>query len=68
MDYDFNKNDAGKVVGYSVAHLIEYLKTLPQDALVVMSKDAEGNRYSPLGAVNHDPEGDGVVEADLHAG
>lgn len=31
-----------------VKELIEYLKEMPQDALVVMSKDAEGNCYSPF--------------------
>lgn len=31
-----------------VKELIDALKELPQDALVVMSKDAEGNGYSPL--------------------
>lgn len=31
----------------TVAELIEILKTLPQDALVVQAKDAEGNNYSP---------------------
>lgn len=31
----------------TVAHLISELREYPQNALVVMSADAEGNRYSP---------------------
>lgn len=31
-----------------VSELIEFLRWEPQDALVVMSKDQEGNSYSPL--------------------
>lgn len=31
-----------------VSELIEALQKLPQDSLVVMSKDAEGNNYSPF--------------------
>lgn len=31
-----------------VKELIELLKDMPQEALVVMSKDSEGNRYSPF--------------------
>lgn len=30
-----------------VSELIEYLKQLPQDAQVIMAKDAEGNQFSP---------------------
>ncbi len=32
----------------TVAELIYYLKKLDQDALVILSSDAEGNSYSPL--------------------
>ena len=32
----------------TVKELIETLKDLPQDLQVVMSKDGEGNNYSPL--------------------
>lgn len=32
----------------TVAEMIEYLKELPADALVLMSKDGEGNSYSPF--------------------
>ncbi len=31
-----------------VGELIKILKGLPQDALVVQSKDAEGNSFSPV--------------------
>lgn len=34
-----------------VADLIEELKKLPQDSVVVQSSDAEGNTYSPIAAV-----------------
>jgi len=36
----------------AVKDLIHELKDYPQDALVVMSTDAEGNGYSPLAALN----------------
>lgn len=32
----------------TVKELIEELKTAPQESIVVMSSDAEGNSYSPL--------------------
>lgn len=32
----------------TVAELIKELKKQPQDAMVVMSRDSEGNSYSPL--------------------
>lgn len=32
----------------TVEKLIKLLQTLPASTLVVLSKDAEGNRYSPL--------------------
>lgn len=35
-----------------VKELIEELKQLPEDALIVMSKDSEGNRYSPLSGID----------------
>lgn len=31
-----------------VKDLVKLLKTLPQDSLVVLSKDSEGNSFSPL--------------------
>jgi hypothetical protein len=31
-----------------VKEMIELLQTLPQDHIIVMSKDAEGNGFSPL--------------------
>lgn len=37
---DENKNK-------TVADLIEYLKTLPQEAIVILSADSEGNGFSP---------------------
>lgn len=33
---------------HTVGELLDYLATQPRDRLVVMSKDAEGNDYSPL--------------------
>lgn len=39
---------------WTVHDLIAYLQTLNQDALVVMSKDSEGNGYSPLRTVDED--------------
>jgi hypothetical protein len=50
MEYDINHNGAGKVVGVSVAKLRNVLDGLPDDALVVLAKDPEGNGYSPLSA------------------
>jgi|688.fasta_scaffold125972_7 hypothetical protein len=35
----------------TVAELIEELKKLPPDSEVIISKDAEGNSYSPLYSV-----------------
>ena len=32
----------------NVSELIEKLKTMPQDSIVIMQRDAEGNSYSPL--------------------
>lgn len=34
-----------------VIELIELLKTLPEDTQVILSKDSEGNSYSPLSSV-----------------
>lgn len=39
---------------WTVGDLIAYLQTLNQDAIVVLSKDAEGNGYSPLRTVDED--------------
>lgn len=36
----------------TVSELIAELSKLPGDSLVVMSKDAEGNNYSPFDEVN----------------
>jgi hypothetical protein len=36
----------------TVKELINELKDYPQDAVVVMSSDREGNAYSPLAALN----------------
>lgn len=36
----------------TVAELIEQLKACPQDSIVILQKDAEGNGYSPLHAVD----------------
>lgn len=44
----------------TVEELIEELKKMPSGALVVMSKDAEGNDYSPLTEV----DGEGTYTAD----
>lgn len=38
--------------GLTAGELIEVLKGMPADSLVVMSKDAEGNGYSPLRTVD----------------
>ncbi len=38
----------------TVKELIKELKDYPQDALVVMSTDEEGNGYSPLAALNEE--------------
>lgn len=32
----------------TVAEWIEILKELPQDSVIIMSKDGEGNEFSPL--------------------
>lgn len=37
-----------------VKDLIEALNKLPQEALVIMQKDGEGNGYSPLAGVDGD--------------
>lgn len=34
--------------GWTVAQLIAFLQRCPPDMIVVLSKDAEGNLYSPL--------------------
>ena len=44
----------------TVAELIEELKTLPPEAEVIMQRDAEGNGYSPLYAV----DGNAIYTAD----
>ena len=36
---------------YTVAELIVKLKAFPQDYVVILEKDAEGNGYSPLSSV-----------------
>jgi hypothetical protein len=36
------------MAGMTVGKLIEVLQGLPQDALVVLAKDSEGNDYSPI--------------------
>jgi hypothetical protein len=36
-----------EIQGTTVKELIELLQTLPQDHIVVMSADGEGNNYSP---------------------
>ena len=38
----------------TVAELIEKLQKLPPDSQVILQKDAEGNGYSPLYAVDGD--------------
>ena len=65
------------------SELITILQSLPQDALVVLSKDAEGNFYSPMddatvGMYEHgengcgefydsDEEPDGVPDGSVRA-
>lgn len=44
----------------TVKELIEQLQSMPQDSIVILQKDAEGNGYSPLSCA--DP--DAVYEAD----
>lgn len=61
MEYDFDKHGAGKVIGVTVKKLREQLADLPDDALVVIAKDPEGNGYSPLASIGYDDEGDGVL-------
>lgn len=42
-----------------VSELIEHLSQLPPDAKVIISKDSEGNEYSPLASLwsgGHAPE------------
>lgn len=34
-----------------VRELIEQLQKMPQDSIIVMAKDAEGNDYSPLSSI-----------------
>lgn len=41
----------------TVSELIKKLQHCPQDAVVIMSKDGEGNSYSPLATV----EGENIV-------
>ncbi len=36
----------------TVKELIEELRTMPQDAQVILQKDSEGNGYSPLAVVD----------------
>ena len=36
----------------TVKELIEELRTMPQDAQVILQKDTEGNGYSPLAVVD----------------
>lgn len=44
----------------TVAELIEELKKLPPESEVILQKDAEGNGYSPLHAV----DGNAIYEPD----
>lgn len=60
-DYDFDKNGAGKVVGVTVKALREALAELPDDLLVVISRDAEGNSYSPLAMVDFEETDGGLI-------
>lgn len=60
-DYDFDKNGAGKVVGVTVRALREALAELPDENLVVLAKDPEGNGFSPLAIISFDPKGDGII-------
>jgi len=39
-------------IDMKVSELIERLKSMPQDVEVILQKDAEGNGYSPLHAVD----------------
>lgn len=38
----------------TVAELIKYLQSCPQDSIVICQADAEGNGYSPLSGVDSD--------------
>lgn len=38
----------------TVAELIELLKPMPQNSIVIIQSDAEGNGYSPLSEVGED--------------
>lgn len=44
----------------TVRQLIEYLENLDQDAYVILSRDSEGNGFSPLST----PHGEGLYIAD----
>jgi hypothetical protein len=46
-----------------VAELIAKLQGMPQDSIVVLQKDAEGNGYSPLSGV--DPNSTYVAKEDM---
>lgn len=37
----------------TVKKLIERLQALPQDSIVILQKDVEGNGYSPLSMIDH---------------
>lgn len=52
MGNELTKNGMVKDKGLTAGELIEVLKGMPADSLVVMSKDAEGNGYSPLRTVD----------------
>lgn len=48
----------------TIAELIETLKHLDNDRIVIMSRDPEGNGYSPLEDVDTGAYKDGEVESE----
>jgi hypothetical protein len=51
----------------TVEELIKHLSKLPQDSLVVMSSDGEGNKYAPLsdiGQYKYVPEWNELLPTD----
>lgn len=47
-------SDDWKLCALTVGQLRELLADVPDDTPVILSKDAEGNGYSPLSSVNTD--------------
>jgi len=52
MGNELTETGIVKDEGLTVGELIAVLEKMPADSLVVMSKDSEGNGYSPLRTVD----------------